>query len=38
MHKLVITQAHFQCGPLIAPTEITFTPSTTQNARIDHDN
>ena len=25
MHKLVITQAHFQCGPLIAPTEITFT-------------
>lgn len=24
-HKLVITQAHFQCGPLIAPTEITFT-------------
>lgn len=25
MHKLVITQAHFQCGRLIAPTEITFT-------------
>lgn len=24
-HKLVITQAHFQCGQLIAPTEITFT-------------
>lgn len=25
MHKLVITQAHFQCGQLIAPTKITFT-------------
>lgn len=25
MHKLVITRAHFQCGQLIAPTEITFT-------------
>jgi len=25
MHKLVISQAHFQCGQLIAPTEITFT-------------
>lgn len=24
-HKLVISQAHFQCGRLIAPTEITFT-------------
>lgn len=25
MHKMVITQAHFQCGQLIAPTTITFT-------------
>lgn len=25
VHDLVITRAHFQCGGLIAPTEITFT-------------
>jgi hypothetical protein len=25
MHDLVITRAHFQCGPMIAPCEITFT-------------
>jgi transcription elongation factor Elf1 len=25
MQKLVITRAHFQCGPLVAPTEIKFT-------------
>lgn len=26
-HNLVITRAHFQCGGLVAPTEITFTTS-----------